>query len=315
MPAITITPDKRTLVQLVQDACNELGIPTPNTVVGNVDSNVQQLLALAQREGKEYYSLAHRICGWQQLRTQHLFNTEGTTVTGNVTDGSAVVTGISSTSGLEVGWIVSNYSYFPTETAIVTIDSATQVTLSNVATATSTAVSLPFGQQDYSLPSDFAYFIQQTFWDRAFRWQLLGPLEAQEWQVLKSGISPTGPRRRFRIMGNKFYIDPVPTEVDQEVFEYYSLNWCQSSGGTAQPRWAADTDYYILDDDAFVLGLKWRYLAAKRLPYQEEYNTYWDKVQRNMARNGGNRNLPLNASASGVRLLNSQNVPDTGYGS
>jgi hypothetical protein len=157
--------------------------------------------------------------------------------------------------------------------------------------------------------------IAQTSWDRDFRWQLLGPLEAQEWQVLKSGISPTGPRRRYRIMGGLLYIDPVPTAINNEVFEYYSNAWCQSVGGTVQSTWAADTDYYILDDDAFILGLKWRYLAAKKLDYQEEYNTWVDKCERNMARNAGNRNLPLNASASGIRLLNSQNVPDTGFGS
>ena len=133
--------------------------------------------------------------------------------------------------------------------------------------------------------------------------------------MLRSGLSPTGPRRRYRIMGNLIWIDPPPDGVYELAFEYYSQYWCQSAGGVAQPTWQADTDYYTLDDQAFIMGLKWRFLAAKKLDYTQEKADYDRKVERNMARNGGNRDLPTNAQASGLRLLNQQNVPDTGFGS
>lgn len=312
---MTINASKRNLLALVQAACDELGIPRQTQLVGNVDPGATQLLALANREGKEFSTASHRIGGWQEMRIEYTFNTAGVgSITGNTTNGSAIITGMSTTTGIVAGYIGS-INGFVSGVSVVSVDSSTQVTMSANATATATGVSMSFGSQSYSFPSDFGYFIQQTMWDRAFRWQLLGPLEAQEWQVLKSGISPTGPRRRFRIMGNQFYIDPVPSSVTTEVFEYYSNSWCQSAGQALQTIWTADTDYYVLDDDAFILGLKWRYLAAKKLDYQEEYNSWTMRTERLMARNGGNRTLPLNATAAGVNFLNNNNVPDTGYGS
>ena len=41
-----------TLLTLCQDAANEIGGPSPNTVVGSTDTTVIQLLAAANREGK-----------------------------------------------------------------------------------------------------------------------------------------------------------------------------------------------------------------------------------------------------------------------
>ena len=66
----------------------------------------------------------------------------------NTTDGSATVTGISSTALLQVGWGVAqanrNSDVIPANTTIASVDSATQVTLSNSATASGTT-SLIFG--------------------------------------------------------------------------------------------------------------------------------------------------------------------------
>lgn len=308
--------NKLNLLQMVQAATSELALPIPLSVIGNTDAQIIQLLALANREGRETWQYANKNGGWQALRQQHLFNTAGVpSMYGNFTSGSPIITNITTTTGVVADMVGVASGYLPSEARVVSVDSPTQVTMDQNATATGAQQSLYFGQDRYVLPSDFGYFMTQTFWDRNFRWQLLGPLDAQEWQVLKSGISPTGPRRRFRVMDNYFNIDPVPAEVDQEVFEYYSAGWCQSSGGTVQTLWAADTDNYILDDDTMILGLKWRYLRAKGLDYQEERKTYDDRLSTVAGRDGGNRNLPMNATASGVRFLNETNVPDTGYGS
>lgn len=305
---------KRTLLQIIQDVCKELAILQPTTVIGNTDLQITQLLQLANREGREFYQQATKNGGWQELRTEYTFSTAGVGgLTGNVTNNSAIVTNISSTTNVLAGYIASGNG-IPVGTSVISVDSSSQVTLSVVAQATTVGTSLSFGKQSYSLPSDFGYFINTTFWDRARRWQLLGPLNPAEWQVIKSGISPTGPRRRFRVMGNLFYIDPVPTSVDVEVYEYYSTGWCQSVAGVAQSLWAADTDYYSLDDDCLELGIIWRYLSAKRFSYDEERNTWLDAKDRVIARNGGNRTLPLNSTSSGINLINNNNIPDTGFG-
>lgn len=41
-----------TLLTICQDAANEIGVPSPSTVVGSTDTTNIQLLAAANREGK-----------------------------------------------------------------------------------------------------------------------------------------------------------------------------------------------------------------------------------------------------------------------
>lgn len=303
-----------TLLQLVQAAANELGIPEPSQVFGAQDDQSKQLLALANREGKEFSQTANKNGGWQKLHKEYSFTTVGYTTTGTLTSGSPIITSIPSTSGYSAGMLVTGNGV-ANNAAILTVDSATQVTMTSNAISSETNTNLTFGTDNYALPSDLEYFIDRTYWDGSYRWQLLGPLEAQEKQVLKYGISPVGPRRRFWIRNNRMYIQPVPTNLtDIIAYDYFSNAWCQSSGGTPQTSWAADTDTYLLDEDCFILGLKWRFLRSKGLDYAEEFNNYTIAGMRAMSRDGGGRDLPLNAQATGVYLLSDANIPDTGFG-
>lgn len=315
-PAI-VTANKLNLLGLIGAAATELGLKAPISVVNNVDPQAIQFLSLAKREGKDFYQMGGRKGGWQASRGENIFTTVSYTVTGNTVSGSAVITGISSTTGLAAGtFSVASGIGTAANARIVSVDSPTQVTLDQACTATGNGITIIFGQDVYALPNDFSYFQQMTWWDRTYRWQMMGPLSAQEWQVLKSGLSPIGPRRFFRIMGNQFYIHPAPSVTGNTlVFEYFSNSFCQSNAAAAQNTWLADTDYYNFDDDAFILGLKWRFKAAKGLDYQQEKADYAIAVERLIARDGGNRDLMTNAQARDVRLLNTSQVPDTGFGS
>jgi hypothetical protein len=242
-----VNQNHATLLQLVQQACSELGLAAPSTVVGNPDTQVAQLLALANREGRETMARGVALGGWQMLGREYVFN-------------------------------------------------------------------LVPGQEAYPLPADIDHLCPQTFWDRSFRWQLLGPLSPQEWQVLKSGISPTGPRRRFRIMAGQFLVNPLPSDAGVIALEYFTANWCQSNAAVGQRSWSKDTDTYLLDDDSMVLGIIWRFRRAKGLDYEAEKKEWQDCVDRVLARQAGTRTLSLNTTSSATHLLNNSNVPDTGYG-
>jgi hypothetical protein len=64
---------------------------------------------------------------------------------GNITNGSAIVTSVSSTTGVQAGQIVQNGAgTIPQGTYVVSVDTATQVTLSAPATATTVASGLTF---------------------------------------------------------------------------------------------------------------------------------------------------------------------------
>lgn len=305
----------RTFLQLVQQAADELGIPQPSQVIGASDDQSRQLLALAQREGTEFSECANSRGGWQNLHKEYVFFTQvNSSTTGDITSGSPSITSIGSLSGVTAEtWFVSGTG-LPNNAKVAVVDSGTAVTIDRNCTATTTGVTLTFSQAAYSLPSDFQYFAQRTQWDGSYNWELLGPITAQEKGVLRYGITPAGPRRRFYVRSNKLYLDPAPSTDNEAIaFDYYSNYWCESSGGTAQARWTADTDVYKLDEQCFILGLKWRWLRAKGLDYTEEFNTYEETKQAALSRDGGNRDLPLNAT-QGVRFLSYENIPDTGYG-
>lgn len=238
----------RTLLELMKQAANELGIPEPSQIIGAQDEQSKQLLALAQREGKDFSVLANKNGGWQALHKEYTFSTVA-------------------------------------------------------------------AQQDYALPSDFEYFVQRTWWDNAYKWELLGPITAQEKQILKYGVISSGPRRKFYVRDNKIWLDPIPaTNGDVIAYDYFSNAWCQSSGGTPQQFWQADTDTYKLDEDCFIQGMKWRFLRAKGLDYTQEKADYDMDCQRVMARDGGARDLPIAGGTYGARFLNEDNIPEQGYG-
>lgn len=63
------------LLTCVQDACDRIGLPRPSVVIGSSDTQVRQLLGLAQQEGKE---LARRG-PWQELTKETTFTATATT--------------------------------------------------------------------------------------------------------------------------------------------------------------------------------------------------------------------------------------------
>ena len=58
-----------TMLQLVQQVTNELGVPTPSTVAGNANQDVVQILALMNATG---YELLRRA-DWRELTKQYTF--------------------------------------------------------------------------------------------------------------------------------------------------------------------------------------------------------------------------------------------------
>lgn len=312
----SLSTSESTLLQICQAACNELGLPEPASVIGNTDSTVKQLLALANREGKELAARTSQNEGWPQLRSEHQFDlTAYTGYTGNTVNGSAVVSGMNNTTNLTAGMVFLGTG-IPTAVRILSVDSVSQVTLDRPATVTATGSAFTASVDRYAFPTDIYYWINRTGWDRTRKWELMGPVTPREWQFLKSGYPATGFLYRFRVMAGYVYVDPPPTVTSRIVFEYYTRNWCQSSGGGAQAAWAADTDVPLIDDYLFTLGLKWRFLRAKGLDYEQEARTYEDAVERAIGRAGQGRDLPMNAnSGRTIRLVDLGNVGDTGYGS
>lgn len=305
------------LIEIVQAVTAELGLVQPSTVVGATDLQTAQLYALVNREGDNL----KRTHNWTVLQSLFTLNVGAPLVTtGTVALGSPIITGIPSTAAITAETFVVSGSMIPVAARVLTVDSATQVTMDMVATGAATATALTFAKDTYPENSDFDRFLNGTAWDRTNRWALLGPDSPQLDEYHRSGIVTTGPRRHFRQVGSltagTYRLWPPPQTVDapfQIAWEYASLNWVRPLSGPLQASMTLDTDTPILDSQAIILGTKWRFLQAKGIPtaasMQIEYNDY---VQQLIARDGGAPTLSMGKRWQPY-LLSPYNVQDANY--
>jgi len=270
-----------TLLQLVDQMSAELGLTQPATVIGSSNNQTVQILALANRLGKDLV----RDFEWQRLVQAYIWQTEvAVSTTGNITSGSRVITNIPSTASLAVGNVVTGTGQTP-YAEILTIDSSTQVTL-NAPVATSTSsVSMTFAKQDYDLPGGYDRMISDTNWDRTDHWRNLGTKSSQDWQFLQGGIISIGPRERYRIYNNKFRIFQALTTVYNFSFEYVSNWWVCATGSDqgSKSAFTADTDTCVFPDDLMLAGLKFYFLKAKKLDYSIELGEFMRSLSYNKA--------------------------------
>jgi len=171
-------------------------------------------------------------------------------------------------------------------------------------------INLVSGQEAYDFPADILYYRSGTGWDSNTHWQVVGPLSDREWQFLRSGLSVAWPTLRYRIMNGQMHFDPVPTTNDAITFEYVSANWCQSAAGMGKSAFSADTDFPLIPDRLFIMGLKWRFLAAKGMNYAEERAEYDNAVGRKQTRSFVSPNLPLGRRAPRFHQLGMPPIPD-----
>jgi len=297
-----------TMLQLVQQVTAELNLAIPTYVQGNTNQDVQQVLALMNRAG---YDLVKEY-DWQALELEYRFYTTAITTTCDTINNTYNLLNVGNVTGLN-----SNYSVVgtnvPQDTYVENVAGST-VTVSQLASATSVGGTVTFSQTKYPLPSDFETITDNTHWDKTKHWQMLGPENAQQWQWLKSGYISTGPRIRWRILGDKFQIWPPYNTQEYLGFEYRSKGWVRSAAGAVKNSFTVDTDTTVLDDTVLVLATKLKYFQIKSFDttaLQQDYNRYLSVAKAN---DKGSATLSFAPYPSKV-LIGYANIPDTGYGS
>lgn len=293
-----------TMLALVQQVTNELGVPTPASVAGNTTQDVVQILALMNARG---YQLL-RKASWRQLSTVYQFTTSYLTTTGTYAEDGLVITGIPDTSTLAAGWMAVGLGW-PNTTYIVSVDSATQVTVSQPSANDVTAGTIYFQKVKYTLPTDYDSITPTTQWDKSKHWMMLGPLDAQQWGYITSGFISTGPRVRWRLLGEYFQIWPGFSNAEVLGFEYTSKGWARDSGGTAKNSFTVDTDTCIFPDRLMVLGTKLAYFEAKGFDTTAIYRDYRAELETDIAQNTSSANLSF-APQPGNLLISWDNIPD-----
>jgi hypothetical protein len=327
-----------TLLQIVQTAMGEMGLVEPAVVIGSTDVQVQQIYRLVNRELTELQQDKE----WTVLQAEfNLHVAQPIITTGDTTLNSYQIINIPTTAGVNANTFVCNAGNIPVAARVVSVDSNTQVTLSEPATGTQTGVTCTFARDTYAEPPDFSRFINQTWWDRTNRWSLLGPDSPQVDQWHRSGIVTIGPRRHFRQIGpvipggfsgdfnndfssdfsstilrNNYRLWPPPGTLDTPIdlaFEYIS-NWVVINPftQTGQTTFLADTDYTVLSAQAIIMGVKWRYFQIKGWDYAPLQAEAVDFVNRLYANDGGNKTLSLAPMRQNL-FITSSNVQDGSY--
>jgi len=296
-----------TMVELIQECTNELGIPTPSTVAGNNSQDVVQLLALMNACG---YELLRRA-DWRELTRQYTFYTEATTATGSWVNGVAAITGLASTTGLDTTYQVQGDG-IPNATYITSVG-PTSVTLNYEVTSTQVNAQVIFQKVKYGLPADYYSTVNRTHWDKSKRWEMLGPESPQQWEWLLSGYISTGPRIRWRLLGKYFQIWPGMNAGELLGFEYRSKGWAEAADGTPKNSFTADDDTCVYPDRLMVLGTKLKYFEAKGFDTTALYRDYLLEFETAVAQDVAAANLSF-APRPGTVLIGYDNIPDSGYG-
>lgn len=296
------------LLQLVQQVTAELNLAVPTYVVGNTSQDVQQILALMNRAG---YDLIKEH-NWQALEVEYRFYTTAITTTGDTIANTYDLLNVPDTAGLDNNYSVVGTA-IPQDTYVESV-LGTTVRTSQLASATSIGGTVTFSRTKYPLPPDYETITDNTHWDKTKHWQMLGPVDAQQWQWLKSGYISTGPRVRWRILGDEFQIWPPYNTLEYLGFEYRSKGFVRSATGEVKNSFTADTDTTVLDDSVVALLTKLKYFQIKSFDttaLQQDYTRYLMIAKAN---DKGSATLSFAPQASAV-LIGWANIPDTGYGS
>ena len=303
-----------TMLQLVQQTTSELNLAIPTYVAGNTNQDVQQVLALMNRTG---YDLVKEY-DWQALQLEYRFYTDAQTFTGSTVSNASyniIVTGDATalTSNFTITGTGINQD---TYVSSVTYNSGTglsTIVMSQLASGTYTSVTFTFSQTKYPLPNDFETITDNTSWDKTRHWQMLGPEDAQQWQWLKSGYISTGPRIRWRILGDKFQIWPPYNTQEYLGFEYRSKGWARSAADAVKNSFTVDTDTTIFDDTVLVLGTKLKYFQIKGFDTTSLQADYFRYLNVAKANDKGSATLSFAPYPSKV-LIGYANIPDSGFG-
>ncbi len=297
-----------TMLQLVQQVTAELNLAVPTYVAGNTNQDVQQVLALMNRAGFDLV----KEHDWQALELEYRFYTTAITTTCDTINNTYDLLNVGNVTGLNNNYSVVGTNV-PQDTYVESVSGST-VTVSQLSSATSVGGTVTFSQTKYDLPPDFETITDNTHWDKTKHWQMLGPEDAQQWQWLKSGYISTGPRIRWRILGNQFQIWPPYNTQEYLGFEYRSKGWARSATGAVKNSFTADTDTTVFDDTVLVLATKLKYFQIKSFDTTALMQDYMRYLSVAKANDKGSATLSFAPYPSKV-LIGYANIPDTGYGS
>ncbi len=289
-----------TLLQIVGDACDEMGLDRPQGVVGNHQPQVRQLFALLRRLCADLV----KQHDWQELVSIASVQSQSFVRSASTQQGSVMLS-LNDGNGITDDFAVQGAGIQKGST-VVSVQ-GNMVEMSLPATATSTA-DVTFGRYRFDMPDDFCRMIDNTAWDKSTIFGMYGALSSQGWQAFNSAIANVGLNLMYRIRQGKLEITPTPLGDRSITYEYIS-NRFVTSGTERLDHFDADQNGTVFNHSLLVIGLMLMFRQANGLDATFELGQFQTLLAQLKAQD---RPAPtINTSRAGSpALVGMQNTPD-----
>ena len=163
-----------------------------------------------------------------------------------------------------------------------------------------------------TIATDFGRFSNNTLWNRTTNRRYFGPITDTEWQRILAVVSG-GITNYFTIRGGNLLMHPTPTAGESVKFEYVSKNWVDTAGGTSAnaDKFTGDSQTTVLEEELVILGVIWRFLKLKGLPYDQQFVDYQNRVSEYSGHDGASSIVRMGGPSRAILALNE---PEGNYG-
>jgi hypothetical protein len=287
------------VLTVIQDLTDTLGLKAPTTIIGNADRTVKQFLALAHETGEELVSKVD----WPELIRSHTITLAGSTT------GYALPTDydrqiprthwdqsndweiIGPISQQELQWRTEGVGGTNTTKRRFYVEgiTSTQFQVYPTPVAAEAGETLVFKYMTKS-------YVKPVLWAASTTYAASDVVRNTDGELLSADAGGTS----------------GASEPDSgNSYNDGTLQWTVVS--TFNNRFLDDTDSVWFDEELFKLGIRWRFMLAKGLQYQVYFQQYEEMLSREHSATRGSRTLDLTGRAAPT-LIGPENIPDTGFG-
>lgn len=130
--------------------------------------------------------------------------------------------------------------------------------------------------ETYPFPEDYDRMVQASeFYDpNNWCWNYRHITNFGEWIQIKNGALGVLTPGMWTIRKKQFHFYPVPAAGQKATFAYISNNIFEDENGAPKPTITSDADVYVLNERLLTLCMIWKWLALKRMDYQQEIADY-----------------------------------------
>lgn len=287
-----------TILSVIQTVCKELSLTAPSAVVGSTDLTVIQLLAFAEREGKETrnkwrWPQLNREFTWTLAASQanYAFNTDY--------DYQVFCTHWDRSQYWQLVGPVSEQEWQALKSGVVTTTPRREFRIKGAADRQIYIHPTPTSS-DNGLTMVFEY--QSKNWIRPKTWAASTTFAAGAYCFYNGNYYST---TLGGVTGST-----APTHTSSSASDGV-VTWAYYSG--LYDTFLADTDVSLLDEDILALGTKWRFRKDKGLEFESFKRDAEESWKRSSHAQKGNKVLSLNSIIRSP-LLSELNIPETGWG-